>query len=62
MGKMSRAQSPEPEGPKPIHRLQEQLINRIAAGEVMPYLEMIRILLNFATDHPQAGFSAERAS
>lgn len=29
-----RAESPEPEGPKPIRRLEQSLVNRIAAGEV----------------------------
>ncbi|EJD05496.1 DNA mismatch repair protein MutL [Fomitiporia mediterranea MF3/22] len=32
---MDRPTSPEPDGPKPIRRLQESLINRIAAGEII---------------------------
>ncbi|KAG9025968.1 DNA mismatch repair protein [Tulasnella sp. JGI-2019a] len=32
---MSRSGSPIPEGPRPIHRLEEALVNRIAAGEII---------------------------
>jgi len=34
MSKTPKSPSPEPPGPLPIRRLQESLINRIAAGEV----------------------------
>jgi DNA mismatch repair ATPase MutL len=41
MASNTRADSPEPSGPLPIRRLEQSLVNRIAAGEVCRVLAVL---------------------
>jgi hypothetical protein len=52
----------DPPAPLPIMRLQESLINRIAAGEVHSCFIFQNVSHEIMADHPQASVGAERAA
>ena len=59
---VSRSPSPSqpPSGPLPIRRLQEALINRIAAGEVSTSYNDLPLISQRKLDYSQASIRSQR--